>query len=46
VATANKMSKMIYIMVQTKAEYDEKRIQINEPAVFAKKIEKHPKICR
>jgi hypothetical protein len=38
VATANKMSKMIYIMVKTKVEYDEKRIQINEPAVLQRKL--------
>jgi transposase len=38
VATANKMSKIIYIMVKTKTEYDEKRIQTNEPDILKKKL--------
>ena len=31
VATANKISKIVYTMVKTKTEYDESLIQINEP---------------
>jgi transposase len=38
VATANKMSKIIYIMVKTQTEYDEKRIRTNEPDILKKKL--------
>jgi transposase len=38
VATANKMSKMMYIMVKTKTEYDETRICMNEPATLERKL--------
>jgi transposase len=38
VAIANKMSKIIYTMVQTKSEYDEKLIQTNEPEILRKKL--------
>jgi transposase len=38
VATANKMSKIMYIMVKTKTEYDETRIRMNEPAALERKL--------
>ncbi|MDR1338665.1 MAG: transposase [Prevotellaceae bacterium] len=38
VATANKICKIIYTMVKTKNEYDEKLIQTNEPEILRKKL--------
>jgi transposase len=38
VATANKMSRIIYTMVKMQTEYDEKLIQINEPKLLKKKL--------
>jgi transposase len=38
VATANKISKIVYTMVKTKTEYNESLIQINEPFYLMKKL--------
>jgi transposase len=38
VATANKISKIVYTMVKTKTEYDESLIRINEPEYLMKKL--------
>jgi transposase len=39
VATANKISKIVYMMVKTKTEYDEKMIQTNEPVYLMRKLQ-------
>jgi hypothetical protein len=38
VATANKISKIVYTMVKTKTEYNEALIQVNEPQYLMKKL--------
>jgi transposase len=38
VATANKLSKIVYMMVKTKTEYNEKMIQTNEPVQLMRKM--------
>jgi predicted transcriptional regulator len=38
VATANKISKVVYTMIKNKIEYDESLIKINEPAFLARKL--------
>jgi transposase len=38
VATANKISKIVYMMVKNKTEYDDKLIQINQPVVLLRKL--------
>jgi transposase len=38
VATANKMSKIVYTMVKNKTEYNEDLIRLNEPQVLKKKL--------
>jgi hypothetical protein len=38
VATANKISKIVYMMVKTKTEYDEKMLQTNEPVYLKRKL--------
>jgi len=38
VATANKISKIVYTMVKNKTEYDESLININEPALLIRKL--------
>jgi len=38
VATANKISKVVYTMVKTKTEYDERLIKINEPVLLMRKL--------
>jgi predicted transcriptional regulator len=37
VATANKISKIVYMMVKNKTEYDEKMIQTDEPVFLMRK---------
>jgi transposase len=38
VATANKISKIVYMMVKTGTEYDEKMVTVNEPEYLKKKL--------
>lgn len=38
VATANKISKIVYVMVKTKTEYNETLIQMNEPEYLMRKL--------
>jgi transposase len=38
VATANKISKIVYMMVKNQTEYDEKLIKMNEPELLMRKL--------
>jgi len=38
IATANKISRVVYMMVKNKTEYDEKMIQLNEPVYLMRRL--------
>ena len=38
IATAHKMAKIFYIMVRTKSEYDETKVEIDEQELLMRKI--------
>jgi transposase len=43
VATANKISKIVYVMVKNKTEYNEEMIQTNEPVFLMRKLRRMQK---